>query len=266
VAQQPQPDDKTGYKVIAAELRTAIKSGEISERLAGPFEKLAIRPGGKLPSETVLMGAYGVSRGTIRDAFAALRAEGLVEARRGSGVFIRVFRPLLRNATQRLSKKVWGAGRSIWAVDIEERPLETRNLRVEKVPAPEMIAACFGIPTGTPVWMRDRDYAVEGRTVQRATSYLPAELVEGSPITQESTGPGGTYARLADLGHAPVRFREELKARMPTAEETSRLGLATGTPVIEIARTAFDADDQPVEVNEMVLDASSYLLQYDFTS
>ena len=264
--QQPQPEDRAGYKVIAAELRRAIAEGEISERLGAALDGRAVSPGGRLPSETKLMSAYGVSRGTVRDAFAALRAEGLVEARRGSGVFVRAFRPLLRNATKRLSKEVWGAGRSIWAVDIEERPLETRNLRVERVPAPEMIAACFGIPVGTLVWMRDRDYAVEGRAVQRATSYLPADIVEGSPITQESTGPGGTYARLADLGHAPVRFREELKSRMPSADETARLGLAAGTPVIEIARTAFDATGRPVEVNEMVLDASSYLLQYDFTS
>lgn len=260
----PQPEDRTGYKLIAEELRTAITRGEISERLAIALDGKPIRP--KLPSETKLMGAYKVSRGTVRDAFAALRAEGLVEARRGSGVFVREFRPLVRNAAERLSKKVWGTGRSIWAIDLEERQLTTINLRVEKVPAPEHVAACFGIPVGAPVWMRHRDYMVEGRAVQGAVSYLPADLVEGSPITQSDTGRGGTYARLAELGHAPADYREELKCRMPTAEESKRLGLAAGTPIIEIARTAFDAQGQPVEVTEMLLDASAYVLQYDFTS
>ena len=56
------------------------------------------------------------------------------------------------------------------------------------------------------------------------------------------TGPGGTYARLGDLGHAPARFREDLRARMPAPEETERLELAAGTPVVDIIRVAADAD------------------------
>lgn len=263
----PQPP-KTGYKEIAGELRAAINGTGISDRLAAALDGRTLGPGAKLPSETELMSAYDVSRGTVRDAFAALRAEGLVEARRGSGVFVRAFHPLLRNATERLSSKVWGRGRSIWGVDLEERPLVVANPRVEKVEAPAHIVACFGLRDGESVWMRDRDYLVDtdGRAVQFATSYLPVSLVEGSPITELNPGPGGIYARLADLGHAPARFREELVCRMPTAEESKRLGLAAGTPVIKIARTAFDANDLPVEVSEMTLDSSSYLLQYDFTS
>jgi GntR family transcriptional regulator len=100
-----------------------------------------------------------------------------------------------------------------------------------------------------------------------ATSYLPAELVRGSAITQQDTGPGGTYARLAELGHAPTHFREDLRARMPQPEETDALDLpSAGTPVIDIVRTAYTDAGQPVEVNEMTLDASAYILRYDFTA
>lgn len=252
MSQQPQPA-KIGYKQIAAELRAAIENGDLA-------------PGAKLPSETELMATYSVSRGTAREAFALLRAAGLVEARRGAGVFVRAFRPIRRNATERLASTVWGVGRSIWGVDIDSRPMTTANLTVEEVTPPERIAACFGLTAGETVWRRDRDFIVEGRAVQRATSYLPSSLVAGSPITQPDTGPGGTYARLAELGHAPAKFREEIKVRMPVEEEATRLGLAAGTPVILIARTAFDENNRPVEVNEMLLDASTYLLQYDFTA
>lgn len=251
--QQPQPKKPSVYKKIADELRAAIEDGTKP-------------PGSKLDSETELMEQYKVSRGTIREAFAVLRAEGLVEARRGAGVYVRRFKPIRRNATERLASSVWGIGRSIWGVDIESRPMDTANLRVEEIEPPERIAGCFGLGAGETVWMRDRDYLVEGRAVQRATSYLPTSIVAGSAITEPNSGPGGTYARLADLGHAPARFREELQVRMPLADEATRLGLAAGTPVILIARTAFDATGRPVEVNEMLLDASSYLLQYDFAS
>ncbi|RDS61464.1 hypothetical protein [Streptomyces sp. M7] len=39
---------------------------------------------------------------------------------------------------------------------------------------------------------------------------------------------------------------------------------APGTPVILICRTAFTGEGRPVEVNEMTLDAASYVLEYDF--
>jgi GntR family transcriptional regulator len=250
LTQQPQPG-KPRYKAIADDLRAAINEGTLAA-------------GAKLMSETELMAEYDVSRGTAREALGVLRAEGLVEARRGAGVYVRGFRKITRNATERLASNVWGVGRPIWSVDLDARPMTTANLRVEEITPPERIAACFGLQPGETVWMRDRDYLVEGRAVQRATSYLPASIVAGSAITQPNSGPGGTYARLAELGHAPAKFREELQTRMPLAEEATRLGLSAGTPVLLIARTAFDKDNRPVEVNEMMLDASSYVLQYDF--
>lgn len=251
--QQPQPRKPPRYQVIADALRAAIKDG-------------TLQPGAKLNSETELMAEYGVARGTVREAFALLRAEGLTEARRGAGVYVRGFRTIRRNATERLASSVWGVGRPIWGVDIDSRPMDTANLRVEEIEPPDRIAACFGLSPDETVWMRDRDYLVEGRAVQRATSYLPSSIVAGSAITQPNSGPGGTYARLAELGRAPAKFREEIQVRMPLADEAARLGLGAGTPVILIARTAFDADNRPVEVNEMLLDASSYLLQYDFSA
>ncbi|SNY90225.1 DNA-binding transcriptional regulator, FadR family [Cohaesibacter sp. ES.047] len=44
--------------------------------------------GDKLPSEAQLTRAFGVSRTVIREAIAALRSDGLVEARQGAGVFV----------------------------------------------------------------------------------------------------------------------------------------------------------------------------------
>lgn len=56
------------------------------------------------------------------------------------------------------------------------------------------------------------------------------------------TGPGGTYARLAELGHAPARFREDLRSRMPQPDEADRLDIKPGTPVIDILRLAVATD------------------------
>lgn len=81
---------------------------------------------------------------------------------------------------------------------------------------------------------------------------------------KEDTGPGGTYARLAELGHEPVHFREEIRSRMPSKDEAAELRVSAGTPVILVCRTAYAAEGHAVEVNEMTLDAASYVLEYDF--
>ena len=45
-------------------------------------------PGSKLPTEPVLTEQFGVSRTVVREAIAALKADGLLEPRQGAGVFV----------------------------------------------------------------------------------------------------------------------------------------------------------------------------------
>lgn len=64
------------YRLIAAELRAKIERGELV-------------PGDALPSEADLTTAYGVSRGTTRQAFLELQAAGLIDAVQGKGRFVK---------------------------------------------------------------------------------------------------------------------------------------------------------------------------------
>jgi GntR family transcriptional regulator len=242
----------SGYKEIADHLRAAIASGEFA-------------PGSRVPSENDLMAQFGVEQPTAWRALDLLKNEGLVYAKRGSGTFVREFNPVRRVSPNRLRAEVWGTGRSIWSED-ESRQVSVGDVRVTKEEAPSRVAAVLGLGADSQVWVRRRRYLVDDHPVQTATSYYPASLVDGSPITEVDTGVGGAYARLADLGHVPVRFREELRARMPTSEEADLLELHRGTPVVALVRTAYTQADAAVEVNEMVLDASSYVLEYRFTS
>ena len=58
------------------------------DRLAGEITGRHIEPGARLPTEQEMMAAYGVSRTVVREAVAALRAQGLVETRQGVGAFV----------------------------------------------------------------------------------------------------------------------------------------------------------------------------------
>lgn len=235
---------------------------EIAESLRAAIERGDYRPGQRIPGENDIIKEWGVSRTTARDALATLRDEGLTDTRRGAGNFVRQFQLIPRPANERLSRKTWGEGRSIWSADMKGRP-SSSDTAVEEIEAPERIAGLLGLSPGGMVWRRSRLHLTEGRPVQLSTSYLPADLVAGSPITQPDTGPGGTYARLLDLGHPPHHFREEVRARMPLREEAQTLKMASGIPIIHIVRTAFEEDGRCIEVNEMLLDSNTYLLQYD---
>lgn len=46
------------------------------------------RAGGKLPTESQMTAIFGVSRTVVREAIAALAADGMVQARQGAGVFV----------------------------------------------------------------------------------------------------------------------------------------------------------------------------------
>lgn len=61
---------------------------EVVERIATEIRNGALAPGAQLPTEAALMTAMGVSRTVVREAVAALRADGLVVTRQGLGAFV----------------------------------------------------------------------------------------------------------------------------------------------------------------------------------
>lgn len=61
---------------------------QVSEALRQSILNGDYAPGDKLPSEAQLTEVHGVSRTVVREAVAALRFDGLVEARQGAGIFV----------------------------------------------------------------------------------------------------------------------------------------------------------------------------------
>src|SRR5579864_5019781 len=83
----PQDTPKL-YQKIALAIAAAISDGRYS-------------PGDKLPSERELADDFGVCRPTIRDAMIALEFQGLVEARQGSGVYVKAAPQISEEASER---------------------------------------------------------------------------------------------------------------------------------------------------------------------
>jgi GntR family transcriptional regulator len=240
--------DRAVYRQIADQLRREIERGERE-------------PGTQLPSESQLMAAYEVSRVTARRALAVLVTDGLVTAEHGRGWFVRRRPPVKRLGSDRFARR--SEGKAAFTVDMEasNRPFRVEVLFVGRGVAPDDMAVRLGVGASDEVVVRRRRYFAEEQPIEVATSYIPLDVVEGTPIEQANPGPGGIYARMEDKGMTFDRYDEEISARMPTEEETRLLQLAPASPVMHVVRTAI-ADGRPVEVCDTVMDAAAFVLHY----
>ena len=84
------------YRKVADDIKAAIAAGGYAA-------------GTRLPSEHELAERYSVSRGTIRQAFAALRADGVIASRRGARRVV-VGGPRVQSFGELLSFSRWATG------------------------------------------------------------------------------------------------------------------------------------------------------------
>ncbi len=227
--------DRPVYRQIADQLRTAIREGRYAE-------------GDLLPSETALAETYGVSRMTARQAIDVLKVEGLVESEHGRGVFVRRRPVVHRLARNRFGRAYREAGKGAYDVEMKAMGLTPRTELAELgpvTPPPEM-AERLNLQPDERALIRRRHMYASDQPMQLAT--------------------GGIYSRLAELGHGPARFTEDVSTRMPTPEEASFLRLPHPQPVFNLVRTAFDGDGRPVEVCEHVMAGDRWQLSYEWAA
>jgi GntR family transcriptional regulator len=196
---------------------------QIADRLRSDITEGVLEPGSKIP-ERSLMDRYDAARGTVRQALAVLRTEGLIEVHHGKGAFVRNRPPIRRLAHDRFARRHREARRAAFLAEMEGEDRKP-TVEVEYVgpdSAPSEVAKMLGLKKGGKVLARRRRYLADGDPVEIATSYLPWSITAGTPIAQEDTGPGGIYARPEDLGQKLASFTEEVSARMPHQRKQGR--------------------------------------------
>jgi GntR family transcriptional regulator len=243
------------YRLIAHELRRRVLTGVYA-------------PGSRMPSLREVEAEFNVSQITARGAYQVLIAEGLVEGRFGAGYYVRSYRPIIRYGIQRLAPAPREAGLAIWDADpgTAARELVVADVQVATENAPDDVAHNLGLDADAQILVRRRRYILDGKPVLSSASYFPTDIVSGTQIERADTGPGGVYARLADIGQPPTWFQEDITSRMPSQEERERLELPAGSSVLVIRRTVWGPTGRALEVNDMIADARSYVLRYQWAS
>lgn len=240
-------------------------SRQIADHLRGLILSSRLVPGEKLPSESVLVEHYGVARMTVRQAVQELRAEGLVVAEHGRGVFVRQTVPFRRVASDRFARRHREQGKAAFTAEMEKSGAQASVDRIEvgEAEAPAYVCERLRLAEMSQVIVRSRRYLADGIPVETAISYIPCDIGRGTPIAETDTGPGGIYARIEDAGHRLAPFIEEVTVRMPTPQEREDLQLGTSQPVMRVVRTAYDTTGRAVEVCDTIKVGSAFVLEYE---
>ncbi|NJQ00825.1 GntR family transcriptional regulator [Streptomyces zingiberis] len=216
--------------------------------------------GQPLPSEEVLAKQFGVTRPTVRQGIAELRAAGLVEVMMGRGMFVRSphSRPSLtrpRGLRREPNGHYAEADGLRW--ENAEDPVATRT------DAPLALADLLRIPPGEPLYTYDAlQTADRGRLRQLHRTYVPFSVLLDTKYEDQAPPPAPhLYTALTELGHE-LHFTEYVRTRMPLPDQAQALRLPDGVPMLQILRVALNTADKPLALEEFHVPGDDLELSY----
>ncbi|CAM5314898.1 MULTISPECIES: GntR family transcriptional regulator [Streptomyces] len=235
------------YQQVASAIREAILSGEFA-------------PDSLLPSEAQLMARYGVSRPTVRNAIAALRAEGLIDVRHGKGSFVRSDGQPVLTLERRITRTSGGTfampNGDLWKEAEEPSTYRARTTKVTgqllHLDEEEALFGCDRLLT---------DPATGTRAMHR--TLIPFEVAETVRGLAADPGahPAAIYQLLTQGGHT-LSWTETVRARMPLPDERTTLQIPDATPILHLTRVTRGADDRALILEELRIGADRAEIAY----
>jgi DNA-binding GntR family transcriptional regulator len=234
---------------------------DLRERIRGGM----LPPGARVPSRNAIIAKYGVGETAAKHALQVLATEGLIEARAGSGSYVRKVPPPCYLDHDRLHYP----GSPFGLDETAQDPGAARRLswehQSERVIPPPHVARQLGLEPGVDLAMSTRYVlTADSEPVQLATSYEPDRLTAGTAVALPEQGPlagRGVIERMASVGIDVDQVVEELSVRPSLRAEAVALSLPPGAPALVIERVHLAAG-QAVEVGEIVIAADRFRLRY----
>jgi DNA-binding GntR family transcriptional regulator len=236
---------------------------DLRERIRGGL----LPPGARVPSRNAIIARYGVGETAAKHALQVLATEGLIEARTGSGSYVRKLPPAGYLDHDRLQFPGSPFGLDEAAQDGAAgtaRRLSWEHQTSRLIPPPH-VARRLGVEPGID-WVISTRYLLtaDSEPVQLAISYEPEQVTAGTPVAVPEQGPlagRGVIERMASIGVVVDEVIEEVSVRPSLLAESAVLGMPAGAPALVIER-AHLASGRPVEAGEIVIAADRFRLRY----
>lgn len=222
----------------------------LAEQLRDPILRGELSPGARLPSRTRLARTYRVSEQISRTALRLLVTEGLVEARPGSGYYVRG-----APDTFRICRTDTSSGSGLG-------PLRLESIGTQQELCLPPLCGRLRLREGDPVYRTTSRGLASNRPIVLHRSWESAALTAGTLRTPFDAAPGTVLLeRLSAAGHPVDRVIEEVGIRPLQDGEAHLLGSAPGLPVLVVERTHYSGR-RPVETSDLVGDAEACRLLY----
>jgi GntR family transcriptional regulator len=224
------------YRVVKRSLLHAIEAGRCPAGCA-------------LPSEGELSAALGVSVGTLRHAVDELAAEHILVRRQGRGTFV-----AMHNADRFLFQFFHVERRD----GLREVP-RVELLAFERVRMEEGPAQALGLQAGEPAIQIDNRLLLQDRAVIHDRLTLPSLLFKGLTEKRFRERPSTIYHLYqTEFGITVTRAQERARAAAADRSAARILGMAPGTPLMEVHRTALTFGDKPVEYRVSIINTAQH--------
>ena len=209
---------------------------QISDGIRALIEQKTLTSGRALPPSRLVCEHFGVTRMTLRQAYAVLQHEGLIDSERGRGTFVN--QPQHARHLPRMvgfSEEMRSAGRQPSSQVIsfrKERPdAAARNF--------------FGISDDEFVWRILRLRLADRTPMAIEEVVLPEALapgLDGFDLNSESLYEllEGSFGR--ELGHCD----QIIAARIPSSKQRKLLGMSSRFAILEVTRQSYGRDGEPV--------------------
>ncbi|MFF0250366.1 GntR family transcriptional regulator [Streptosporangium sandarakinum] len=214
------------HERIASDLRRRIVSGELPV-------------GAAVPSESQLCEEWGASRGPVRQALAALRAEGLVGGGRGKPPVVRS-QAISQPFETFLSFSRWARGMG--------RTPGQRTLEIARRPASPEASDALGLDEGEPVVQVLRLRLLDGlpTMIERTTFVWPV----GRLLFDHDCDSGSVFAYLSSQGVDLSVARHVIDAITADDTDAALLKISPGAPLLRERRRTSSATGEPIEYSD----------------
>ncbi|MFJ3246083.1 GntR family transcriptional regulator [Streptomyces sp. NPDC086782] len=210
---------------------------EIADALRRAIDREEYTVGSRLPTETALAAQYGVARGTVRQAVAALTAEGLIGSRQGARRVVLAGRRSQSFAELR-SFAQWARAMG--------REATGQVVAQEYRPAAQEDAFRLQLDEGTPVLHVLRVRGLDGEPVLvERTVY--AGWVAPAVEAIEPDCASVTQRLYADTGLVFAHGEHLIDAVAAGAQDAELLGVRRTSPLLRVRRVTTTREGRPVE-------------------